>query len=59
MGDASQQFVVDAHGAVLNNDERAWQTYQAQREQALLVRKLQKQVLQLAKRVQQLEERLK
>lgn len=59
MTDSSQQFVVDAHGAVLNNDEQAWTSYKAQRDLHLTVKKLQKQVAWLMERVQQLEEKNK
>jgi hypothetical protein len=59
MSDASQQFVVDAHGAILNNDEQAWNTYKAQRDQAIAVKNLKKQVAYLLERVRQLEEKIK
>jgi hypothetical protein len=59
MGDTSQQFVADAHGAILNTDEQAWLAYKSQRDNALLVKTLQKQVAWLMTRVQQLEEKIK
>lgn len=56
--ETSQQFVVDAHGAVLNNDEQAWLAYKAQRDQAVALAKLQKQVTALTMRVLELEKKL-
>lgn len=58
MADHSQQFIVDAHGAVLNNDEQEWLKYKAARDNILLVQKLKKQVDYLLKKVLELEERL-
>lgn len=56
--DASQQFVVDAHGAVLNNDEQAWKAYKAQRDQAIALARLQKQITALTLRVLELEKKV-
>ncbi len=56
--DHSQQFVVDAQGAVLNNDEQAWLRYKAARDSALDVKRLKKQVDFLLKKVLELEERI-
>lgn len=59
MVDTSQQFVADAHGAVLNNDEKAWLTYKAARDQSLAIKNLKKQVEYLLERVRILEENSK
>lgn len=56
---SGDKFIVDPESkAVLNNDEQAWLNYKQQRDSAIAIKRLQKQVDQLLKRVAKLEERL-
>jgi hypothetical protein len=58
MIDSSQQFVVDAHGAVLDNDENAWKVYKAQRDNVIEIERLKRRMTILTNLVLELEKRI-